>query len=114
MRTMRKALLLVAALAAAASIAPAAVSAGAAAPRSITVEIRDMKYAPDTLTVAAGTKVTWVNKDEMPHTVTDRGRSFASAALDTGERYSYTFTTPGEFAYFCALHPFMAARVIVK
>ncbi len=111
---MLKVLAFAAALAAAASIAPATALADDAAPRSITVEIRDMKYAPDALTVAAGTKVTWINKDQMPHTVTDRGRTFASAALDTGDRYTYTFTTPGEFAYFCALHPFMVARVIVK
>ncbi len=93
--------------------APAA-SAADPAPRAVTVEIRDMKYAPDTLTIPAGTKVTWINKDQMPHTVTDRARSFASAALDTGESYSYTFAAAGEFAYFCAVHPFMTGKVIVK
>ena len=89
-------------------------SAGVAAPRTVTVDIRDMKYAQPTLTVAPGTTVTWVNKDEMPHTVTDRGRGFGSAALDTGESFSYTFTKPGEFTYFCTLHPMMVGKIVVK
>ena len=93
--------------------APGASAADPAA-QTVTVEIRDMKYAPDTLTIPAGTNVTWINKDQMPHTVTDRGRSFASAALDTGDSYSHTFPSPGEFTYFCAVHPFMVAKVIVK
>lgn len=105
---------LVAALAAAASIASASALAEDAARQSVTVEIRDMKYAPDTLTVAAGTKVTWINKDQMPHTVTDRSRGFGSAALDTDESFSYTFATPGDFTYFCAVHPFMTGRVVVR
>lgn len=105
---------LVAALAAAAAIASASALAEDAARQSVTVEIRDMKYAPDTLTVAAGTKVTWINKDQMPHTVTDRSRGFGSAALDTDESFSYTFATPGDFTYFCAVHPFMTGRVTVR
>ncbi len=113
---MRKAKLpiLVAAIAAAAAIASAPARAEDAAGQAVTVEIRGMKYAPDTLTVAAGTKVTWINKDQMPHTVTDRARGFGSAALDTDESFSYTFATPGEFAYFCAVHPFMTGRVVVR
>ena len=102
----------IAALAVAAACAAAPAAADAPAP--VTVEIRDMKYAPDTLTIPAGTRVTWVNRDQMPHTVTARGRAFASAALDTGDSYSYTFKTPGEFTYFCTIHPFMVARVVVK
>lgn len=85
----------------------------AAPPRTATVEIRGMQYVQKALTVIQGTTVTWINKDEMPHTVTDRGRAFGSAALDTGDSFSYTFTKPGEFTYFCALHPFMIAKVIV-
>lgn len=106
---MPKALLL-AALAVAISATPAAEPA----PRPVIVEIRAMTYSPDSLTIPVGTKVTWINRDEAPHTVTDRGRTFASAALDTGESYSYTFKTPGEFAYYCTIHPFMTAKVVVK
>ena len=47
----------------------------------------------------------WVNDDKSPHTVTDKGRVFRSAALDTEDRFSYTFATPGEFTYFCTLAP---------
>ena len=91
----------------------AAPSASAATPQTVTIEIRGMQYAQKTLTVAPGTTVTWVNKDEMPHTVTDRGRIFRSAALDTGDSFSHTFTKPGEFTYFCTLHPFMSAKIVV-
>lgn len=110
---MLKALPFIAALAVATLTALAISPAGAVNPRTVTVEIRDMKYASKTLTVTPGTTVTWINKDEMPHTVTDRGRVFRSAALDTGDTFSYTFTKPGEFTYFCALHPFMIAKVVV-
>jgi plastocyanin len=58
--------------------------------------------------------VTWVNQDETPHTVTDRTRLFRSAALDTHESYSFTFATPGEFTYFCTIHPMMVGKIIVK
>jgi plastocyanin len=111
---MLKVLALIAALAVVASTATAVTRAAAAKPHPVTVEIRDMKYASNTLTIPVGTKVTWINKDQTPHTVTDRGRRFASAALDTGDSYSYTLTTPGEFTYFCTIHPFMIAKVIVK
>lgn len=88
-------------------------SAAATAPQTATVEIKDMKYEPATLTVAAGTTVTWVNNDDMPHTVTDRNRVFRSAGLDTGDKFSYTFATPGAFDYFCTIHPYMSAKVVV-
>lgn len=111
---MPKILLLIATLAVASLTALAGTPASAASPQAVTVDIRDMKYAPATLTITVGTKVTWINKDEMPHTVTDRARRFASAALDTGEKFSHTFEAPGEFTYFCAVHPFMVAKVVVK
>ena len=78
------------------------------------VEIHDMKFNPAILTVSAGTKVTWVNEDNSPHTVTDRGKVFRSSALDTKDSFSYTFDAPGEFTYFCTLHPMMVGRIVVK
>jgi plastocyanin len=78
------------------------------------IEIRNMHFNPPTLTIAAGTTVTWVNKDENPHTVTDRGLAFRSAALDTGDKFSYTFASAGEFNYFCTIHPMMVGRIIVR
>ena len=108
--------LLVAAFAAALpSLAYAQISAtptATAAPAR--VEINQMRFEPASLTIAAGTTVTWVNDDESPHTVTDRGRVFRSAALDTKDRFTYTFATPGEFTYFCTLHPMMVGKIVVK
>jgi plastocyanin len=109
---MKNALLLAAALAA----APAIAYAGAAAPlaaNTTVVAIRNMHFTPDTLTIAAGTTVTWINKDEMPHTVTAKGGAFRSAALDTDERFSHIFAAPGDFIYFCTIHPLMVGRIVV-
>jgi plastocyanin len=78
------------------------------------VSIDNFSYLPAELTVAAGTTVTWVNHDDVPHTVTANDKSFHSAALDTDDRFSHMFAAPGEYAYFCALHPHMTGRVIVK
>lgn len=89
------------------------VLAADSAPPTAKVEIKGMKYEPKILTVAAGTTVTWVNVDDMPHTVTDRNRVFRSAGLDTNDSFSYTFTTPGAFDYFCTVHPYMTAKVVV-
>ena len=78
------------------------------------VAIYNYKFGPDTLTVPAGTTVTWVNKDEVPHTVMSSDKRFTSSgALDTGDSYSYTFATPGSYEYFCTLHPFMKGKVVV-
>jgi len=110
---MPKILLLAAALAAAPVVAFAGDTATAATNPTV-VEIHNMKFNPATLTVAAGTKVTWVNEDESPHTVTDKGRAFRSAALDTKDSFSYTFAAPGEFTYFCTLHPMMVGKIVVK
>lgn len=111
---MTKRLMLAAALAAApATAAPAADPVPAAAAATV-VEIHNMKFNPVTLTIAPGTKVTWVNEDNSPHTVTDKGKVFRSAALDTKDSFSYTFTAPGEFTYFCTLHPIMVGKIVVK
>jgi len=79
------------------------------------VDITKMAYSPGNLTVKPGTKVTWTNRDQIPHTVTskDKGGVLSSQGLDTGESYSYTFTHPGDYAYFCAVHPFMVGIVHV-
>ena len=66
------------------------------------------------LTVAPGTTVTWVNEDDSPHTVTEQAKLFRSAALDTSDRFTYTFAQPGEFAYYCTLHPMMVGKIVVK
>jgi plastocyanin len=86
----------------------------AAPPRAQSVQIHNFAFSPAVLTVAPGTMVTWVNADEDPHTVTATAKAFHSAALDTGGRFSFTFSRPGEFAYFCSLHPHMIGKIIVR
>ncbi len=66
-----------------------------------------------TVIVPLGSKVTWINRDEVPHTVRETHNLFRSAALDTGDTFSYTFTQPGTYDYYCSLHPQMVAKVIV-
>jgi plastocyanin len=80
------------------------------------IMIDNFSFAPAELTVAAGSKVTWVNRDDVPHTATSSGkpRQFDSGTLDTDGRFSHVFTTPGTFPYFCAVHPRMVGQVIVK
>ena len=77
--------------------------------------IKNFAFAPAALTVKAGTTVTWTNQDADAHTVTskDGGGPLASAALNTGQTYSYTFAKPGTYAYLCTIHPFMTATVTV-
>ena len=79
-----------------------------------TVSIKMFAFTPQMLTVTPGTTVAWTNADEDPHTVTANDKGFHSAALDTDDKYSFTFTKPGDYAYFCSLHPHMTGRIIVK
>jgi plastocyanin len=88
--------------------------AQAAAPAGATVKIDNFVFGPQALTVPVGTTVTWVNQDDIPHTVVADDKSFKSRVMDTDERFSFTFTKPGEYAYFCSLHPHMTGKVIVK
>jgi plastocyanin len=90
-------------------------AAQAAAPAGPTVKIDNFVFGPDTLTVSVGTTVTWINQDDIPHTVVASDKhTFKSKVLDSDERFSFTFTKPGEFGYFCSLHPHMVGKVIVK
>ena len=84
-------------------------------PTSAEVEIDNFSFGPQTLTVAAGTTVTWKNNDDVPHTVvSDDKTTFRSKALDTDDKFSYTFTKPGTYNYFCSVHPKMIAKVVVQ
>jgi plastocyanin len=93
--------------------APAVPAADAAAGQ---VVIDNFTFGPATVTVAAGTRVTWVNHDDVPHTVTSKAkpRLFDSGALDTDGRFAFVFTALGTYDYFCAVHPHMTAKVIVR
>jgi len=83
-------------------------------PRTATVDIDNFKFGVASLEVTVGTTVTWTNRDDVPHTVTSTTKVFKSPALDTGEKFSYTFTQAGSFEYFCSLHPHMTGKVVVK
>jgi plastocyanin len=78
-----------------------------------TIKIANFTFDPATLTVKAGTKVTWVNADDIPHLVTEKDGKFHSSALDTDEKFSQTFSTPGTVEYFCAIHPKMTGKIVV-
>jgi plastocyanin len=78
------------------------------------VRIDNFSYMPATLVVAPGTTVTWTNADDDAHTVVDKDRKFKSAALDTNDTFSQTFSAPGEYEYFCSLHPYMTGKIVVK
>ncbi len=81
---------------------------------TVTITIDNFSFTPGETTVAAGTTVTWVNHDDVPHTVVSTDRKFRSRALDTEDRFSFTFTDAGTYAYFCSVHPMMTGKVIVK
>ena len=83
-------------------------------PNANEVVIDNFSFKPALLSVKAGTKVTWVNHDDEPHTATDDDKRFNSKTLDTNEEFSFTFTEPGTYNYFCALHPKMRGQIVVK
>ena len=78
------------------------------------VKIDNFTFIPDTLEVPAGTTVVWTNEDDIPHALAAVGKAFKSGALDTDESFSFTFTSPGVFDYFCSLHPHMKGKIVVK
>ena len=84
------------------------------APSGLRIDIKHHKYSPATLTVAVGATVTWTNHDDDVHTVTSSAQLFTSRGIDTDEAFSYTFTKPGTYVYFCTLHPLMTAKILVK
>ena len=101
------------AFAAALLLALASVLPAAARAAELTATIDNFTFTPQKLTVKVGDTVTWTNGDDIPHTVTSTGH-FRSKALDTGDKFTYTFTTPGTFQYFCSLHPQMQGSVVVE
>ena len=78
------------------------------------VTIAAFAFTPAMIEIAAGQAVTWVNHDETPHQVTTATRMFRGPGLDTGESWSFTFKEPGQYPYFCGLHPRMVGTVVVR
>jgi plastocyanin len=89
-------------------------SAAAAQSGTAEVKIDNFSFGPATLTVAVGTTVTWVNRDDIPHTVVSTDGAFKSKVLDTDEKFSSTFSKAGSYPYFCSIHPKMTGKVIVQ
>lgn len=79
----------------------------------VAVKIGNFTFGPQELKVKAGTTVTWTNEDDIPHTVVSPN-NFRSKVLDTDGTYTFTFTTPGTYKYFCSLHPHMTGTIVVE
>jgi plastocyanin len=117
-----RSVLVAAALGAAAAVMLAAVvlpgwaqNADPASGTADAVSIDNFTFGPQNLTVKAGTKVTWTNKDDIPHGIASANNAFTkSRALDTDDSYSFTFTAPGTYQYFCYLHPHMTGTIVVQ
>ena len=88
----------------------------AAAPgTAVQVKIDNFAFTPNVLTITQGTTVEWTNHDDMPHTVvSDDKAAFKSKVLDTDDRFTFTFTEPGSYPYFCSLHPRMTGKIVVR
>ncbi len=87
---------------------------GAAPEEIIQVSANNFMFTPASITVKAGTTVTWVNLDDEPHTVFSDAGLFRSSALDTQERFSFKFEKAGTYHYLCTLHPRMLGTVVVE
>jgi plastocyanin len=78
------------------------------------IEIKDFAFNPQTITVKSGEKVTWINRDEEPHTVVSVEKQFKkSSALDTDQEFTVTAGAPGTYTYFCSVHPKMTGTIMV-
>jgi plastocyanin len=112
-------LAVVAGLAAPAHVALAGPADGAVRPvaenRAYQVDIRNFAFAPATITVPAGTRIVWTNRDEEPHLIVSTNGAFkASKALDTNDSFETVLEKPGTYAYYCGIHPMMVGKIVVK
>jgi amicyanin len=87
---------------------------GVALASSPIVHIDNFAFTPAEITVVPGTTVTWINGDDIPHTVVASNKAFRSKVMDTEQQFSFSFKDAGTYEYFCSLHPHMKAKVIVK
>jgi len=90
------------------------VAASSARAENIEVKIENFTFNPPQIMVHVGDTVTWVNHDDIPHTVMSKGQGFRSKVLDSDEKFSFTFAAPGSFSYFCSLHPHMTGAIVVE
>jgi plastocyanin len=79
------------------------------------IEIKDFAFNPQTITVKSGEKITWINRDEEPHTIVSVEKQFKkSSALDTDQEFTITAGTPGTYTYYCSVHPKMTGTIVVE
>jgi plastocyanin len=79
------------------------------------IEIKDFAFNPQTITVKSGEKITWINRDEEPHTIVSVEKQFKkSSALDTDQEFTITAGAPGTYTYFCSVHPKMTGTIVVE
>jgi len=79
------------------------------------IVIKDFHFDPQVLTVRSGEKITWINRDEEPHTVVSVEKQFKkSNALDTDQEFTITAGAPGTYTYYCSVHPRMTGTIVVK
>ncbi len=112
--TITRKVCIAAAFAAALLAAAAAFLAVSAHAADTNVIIDQFTFTPQRVTVKAGASVAWINDDDIPHTVASSTKVFKSKALDTSDKFSFTFTTPGVYEYFCSLHPHMTGAIVVE
>ena len=98
----------------AATLATAIRAAAATPAPTVDLNISKFAFVPKEITIAPGTTIVWINRDETPHTVTSNNKSFASKGLDTGDKFEHSFASEGDFTYTCTIHPFMTAVVHVR
>ena len=95
------------------AITDAPLEAETMSPGAHDVAVDNFSFAPGTASVAAGTTITWTNRDDVPHTIVSTARTFKSPVLDTDEQFSHRFDAPGTYDYFCSIHPRMTGQIVV-
>jgi plastocyanin len=83
-------------------------------PEEVTIKIENFSFSPETIQVPVGGTVRWTNKDDIPHNVMSDDKSLKSKTLDTDENFSYKFSQPGTYSYYCSIHPKMTGKIVVK
>jgi len=83
-------------------------------PQATDIKVDNFTFSPETLTVSVNSNVTWTNKDDVPHVIASTDGLFRSKGLDTDDHYSFKFTKPGTYNYFCAIHPKMTGKIVVQ
>jgi amicyanin len=105
---------LMAGMAVRAGARPASPASAPASPAAVEVKINNFIFSPSTLTVTAGTEVTWTNIDDIPHNVVSGDKTVKSRLLEKDEKFTFTFAKPGTYSYVCTLHPGMKGTVVVQ